>query len=84
MMENHEFCDNCHGCRPALADPKTMQPLPLDHPIMVKVDELWDNETTYDQRKAFIEVTLHNSRTENDMRLAEEVISKIKNVLDEN
>lgn len=86
MMEDHEFCDDCPGCRPALADfdPVTGQvkgTLPQDHPVMVIVNRIWDNETTFAQRKAFIEVTLHNCRNEHEMRLFDEVQQTIQEAL---
>jgi hypothetical protein len=78
MLEHHEFCDHCPGCRPVLLDVNTGQPLPADSPSMVKVDQVWASETTYEERKAFIEVTLHSSRSSNDLRLANQVGEKIK------
>jgi hypothetical protein len=81
MMEDHEFCDSCPGCRPALADPTTMRPMPQDHPTMVEVNRIWDNETSYEQRKAFIEVTLHNSRETDEIKLAQEVVQLIQNAI---
>lgn len=78
MMEDHEFCDSCPGCRPALADPNTMEPMSQDNPIMVEANRIWDNETSYEQRKAFIEVTLHNSRQDDEIKLAQEVVQLIE------
>lgn len=73
----HEFCDHCPGCRPALLDPETGTALPLDHPVMVRVNRAWNTLTTYDERKAFIEVTLHNSRDPRDLQLAEQAVAKL-------
>lgn len=42
---------------------------------------MWENNTTYQERKAFIEVTLHNSELPSDMRLATSVFEKIKTAL---
>lgn len=78
MMESHEFCDHCPGCRPAMLDAVSRQPLPPDHPLMIAVDRVWDRETSHEERKAFIEVTLHNSRTSEDMRLASTVFQKFQ------
>lgn len=78
MMEDHEFCDNCSGCRPALLDMETQQPMSNDNPIMIEVNRVWDNETTYAQRRAFIEFTLHNSRNPSDVSRAQEVMQKIQ------
>ena len=78
MMEDHEFCDDCPGCRPALLDLDTEEPLLDDDPIMIKVNGIWDNDTTYAQRRAFIEVTLHNSRNPKDIERAQEVSQKFE------
>jgi hypothetical protein len=49
-----------------------------DDPVMIRVNKIWNNETTYEMRKAFIEVTLHNSRDERDLSLANQVVDKFK------
>lgn len=74
----HEFCDHCPGCRPAIIDMKTGKPLPPDSPLMVAVDRMWNTETTYAERKAFIEVTLHNSRKPEDIELARKIMARIE------
>lgn len=58
----HEFCDHCDGCRPGMIgfDGKV---LPESDPLMMKISAVWRNKTTYAQRKAFIDVTLHNRHT---------------------
>ncbi len=84
MMPDHEFCDSCPGCRPALLDINTHEVLSNDSPVMKIVNQIWDNETTYAQRKAFIEVTLHNSRLPNEMKLWQEVNEKITKALEKN
>jgi len=81
MMEDHEFCDSCPGCRPAMAKVGGGV-IPNTDPMMIEVNRVWDEETTYDQRKAFIEVTLHNSRKPRDMRLFQEVGEMIQTALD--
>lgn len=75
---NHEFCDTCPGCRPALLDARTGKLLPAESPIMIKINQLWDHETTYAERRAFIEVTLQNSRAPEAIQLASNVIRKIE------
>lgn len=72
----HEFCDHCPGCRPALIDVNTGKVLADDSETMRHVNRVWDHETTYAERKAFIAVTLHNSRAPADVRLAQSVIAK--------
>lgn len=80
-MAKHEFCDHCPGCRPALLNAQTGQVMADDDPIMIAVNKVWNHDTTYDMRKAFIEVTLHNSEDERDRSLAGQVISKIQDAL---
>lgn len=82
MLEDHEFCDNCPGCRPAILDMRTRRPLGPDTPEMKAVNEVWDKDTTYAQRRAYIEVTLHNSRQPGELRLAEQVMAKIQQAWD--
>lgn len=82
MLPNHEFCDHCPGCRPAFIDTQTGKALAADSPTMLTVNAVWDNQTTYAERKAFISVTLHNSRAPDDMRLAQAVMKKIEDGLD--
>lgn len=81
MMEDHEFCDTCPGCRPAIMNIATGKNVPDDDPMMVAVNKVWDNETTYAQRRAYIEVTLKNSEDQNFLRLANEVMAKIKSAI---
>lgn len=76
-MINHDFCDHCPGCRPALLDLITGRPLADDSPEMLRVNKIWNEQTTYRERKAFIAVTVHNSRAAEDMRLAQNIIAKI-------
>lgn len=78
MLEKHEFCDHCPGCRPALVDVATGRVLPDDSTLMIAVNRVWNTHTSYAERKAFIEVTLHNSRAEKDLQLAAAVMTKIK------
>jgi len=82
MMEDHEFCDDCPGCRPAMIDAETGKVMSPDSREMQIVNQVWDNETTYAERKAFIEVTLKNSRLPNEMKLFEAVGEKMKRALE--
>lgn len=81
MMEYHEFCDDCPGCRPAILDLQTQQAMSDDSPVMKAINEMWDKDTTYAQRRAYIEVTLHNSENPVDRSRATEVVEKIKEVM---
>lgn len=82
MMENHEFSDHCPGCRPEILDLVTCRPLSNDSPIMIAVNHMWNNNTSYQERKAYVEVTLHNSRLLSDLILANSVFTKIKKVME--
>jgi hypothetical protein len=42
--------------------------------MMVVINQIWDNDATYKLRRAFIEVTLKNSRKSTDVKLAKEVM----------
>jgi hypothetical protein len=77
----HEFCDHCPDCRPALLDIGTGLPMAEDNPVMIAVNKIWNNETTYDMRKAYIEVTLGNSQDKTDMLLASQFVSKIQQLI---
>jgi len=80
VIEDHEFCDACPGCRPILV---TMDGRKVsdDDPMMVIINKLWDTQTTYAQRRAYIEVTLKNSRKPSDLELSSEVMQKIQQAL---
>ena len=82
-MPKHEFCDECPGCRPALLDVKTEKIMTDDHPIMIAINEIWDHNTSYEERKAFINVTYHNSRNEEDKALFHKVMDQFKVKLEE-
>ncbi len=57
--------------------------IPDSDPTMVVINELWDNETTYAQRKAFIEVTLRNSQIPVEQNLAKQVMTMIEEAMQE-
>lgn len=83
MMEDHEFCDKCPGCRPAIMDATTGEVFAPDSEIMIAVNEMWDNDTTYEERKAFIEMTLHNSRNPILMERAKIIFDKVESIMEE-
>lgn len=60
-MSLQKFDDSCPGCRPAMIDVQTGEPLPPEHPAMVKVMALWAT-TSRAEREAFHDVTCLNSR----------------------
>lgn len=78
MQPIHDFCDDCHGCRPALVDAETGKPLASDSPTMIRVNAVWDHETTYSERKAFIDVTCNRTQAPDAMALCESVMRKVQ------
>lgn len=79
----HPFCDHCEGCRPAIIDVKTGAVLADSSKEMQAILRMWRTDTTYAQRKAFIDVTVHNSRVGETLRLAQEVVAKIATILED-
>ncbi len=55
--------------------------VPNDDPMMIEVNRVWDNETTFAQRRAFIEVTLKNSKKPQDIKMFQEVAAIIQEAL---
>lgn len=82
-MRKHEFCDECPGCRPALLDIKTGQIMANDNPIMVAINEIWDNKTSYGERKSFIDVTYNNSTNEDDRATTRKLMEMFQSKLHE-
>lgn len=84
MHTPHEFCDSCPGCRPALAevaDDGSLVPFHWSDPAAVETDRYWKRETTYAQRRAYINFTVNNSRDPRDMKLASQVAQRIAWIL---
>lgn len=77
---DHEFCDECPLCRPALIDMRTGRSRGPDDKLMKAVNRIWDNHTSYEQRRAFIRVTRFNSQAPEDQHLFHEVAAKIQRV----
>lgn len=76
-MSREKFDDNCPGCKPVILDPETLNPLPLDHPVMKKIAEVWA-KTTYQQREAFHNVMCLNSRDPHELTLVEQIIDQLE------
>ena len=74
--ESHD--DNCEGCKPALIDTTTGQPLAPDSPMMQAVMGVWA-KTTLPQRQAWHRVTCLMSRDPEDVRLAEQFVQDVQN-----
>jgi hypothetical protein len=64
-----------------MMDARTRMKVPDTDPMMIAINRIWDEDTTFAQRRAYIEVTLKNSRDPHNMRLATEVVEMIKTVL---
>lgn len=78
----HDFCDSCPLCRPAVLDSEGKQ-LERGHPVYDLVQRVWDNDTTYEERKAFILVTWHNSSDPKDLTLFGILNQKLQKALTE-
>jgi hypothetical protein len=82
MVKRHEFCDHCPGCRPAVIASAGMS-LDAQAALTKIIDHVWDHETRVEERKAFIEVTLHNDRDPEKMRLAAAVAKRFEAAVNE-
>ncbi len=78
MSFAHEFCDHGPGCRPAMFDATTGKVAPDDSPIMIRMNHIWNHETTYAERKAFIDVTVHNRHSDENLRLANKIMDRLR------
>ena len=78
-----QFSDECEGCRPAILNMETKKPLPLDSPEMQAINEIWDYDTTREQREAYHNFCCLNSRDPHDVELAQQIVSKIEKILRE-
>ncbi len=76
-MARHSYDPKCPDCRPVVLDPKTMQRLPADDPFMVIVNRVFDASSRED-KEAFVNVTVHNSREPDDMRRLAELTKRIE------
>lgn len=74
----HDFCDTCPGCRPTMFNADTGEVYPDTDPRMIAINRVWNHETTYAQRKAFILFTVHNNREANVMALFAVVRAKME------
>jgi hypothetical protein len=81
-MSWEKFEDDCDGCRPAILDMTTKQPLPPHSPEMQAINKVWDNDTTPEQRQAYHQVCCLNSREPEDLKLSQEIVVKIQQVLE--
>lgn len=82
-MSREEFSDECQGCRPAMLDVKTGKVLPPDNPMMVAANNVWDHQTTLEERQAYHRVCCLNSRDPDDLHLAGAIVERLKAALAE-
>jgi hypothetical protein len=76
-MSLDRFNDDCPGCQPVLLDAKTRRPMPEDSPEVQAVLKVWAT-TTRAEREAFHRICCLNSREPGDLKLGQEITSKIK------
>jgi hypothetical protein len=79
-MSDKHFEENCSGCKPVLADSKTLQPLSNDDPAMIALAGVWD-KTTLEERQSFHNVTCNNSRNENDLAVMAKISTQLQQAL---
>lgn len=85
QIDDHDFCDTCPLCRPAMIE---LQQPGAQRPDVKKlkkqkrvIDRVWDFDTSYDQRRAFILVTRNRSTDSADVELCRQVNEKIQAAL---
>lgn len=76
-MSRETFDDNDPLNRPVFIDIKSGRVLPPDDPIMKKIDAVWA-KTTIEQRRAWFEVTVKNSRDPLSLMLVEGLVDQFK------
>lgn len=81
-MSWEKFEEDCPGCRPVLLDAKTGKPFDPDHPVMKKINAVWEN-TTPEERQVFHRVTCNNSRDPGDLGLMRGLAERMRTALDE-
>jgi hypothetical protein len=82
MSEIHDFCDTCPDCRPAILDVNTGQRLAAGHPVFDAVMRVWDNDTSYEERRAFITVTTNKPYGAAEEKLFDQLNNKFRAALD--
>ena len=75
-MSRKHFDDECPGCRPAMVDAATGQPIADDSVEMTTVNRLW-SETTFGERRAWHRFTCQNSRRPEDVQFAKTFAERI-------
>lgn len=75
----HHFDPDCPGCRPVIANPRTMKPVPANHPMQTAAERVWDNQLSRDEQEALHRVWVHNSRARADLAVGERFLTMIKN-----
>lgn len=77
VKKPHIFSDTCPDCTPAILNVTTGAVVPATDPMMIAVMRVWRGKTTLAQRRAYINVTVHNSTRAEDQRLCQQVMSLI-------
>lgn len=79
-MSVEKFDEQCLGCRPAMLDIRTGKLLPDTDPIMVKVLQLW-SEQTKETKEAWHKITCQDSKNPFDRRLVGEFLGKFSQLI---
>lgn len=80
-MGRHEYREDCPDCQPALVDPSTGEVMSKTSEEMVRIMKMWWKRP-FEERRAYMNVTLHNSRLPADIILAEAIVRRIQAILD--
>lgn len=75
-MPKSEHSDDCPGCQPALVTPDGM--MPDDHPLVVRIRHIFNNDFGIETRRAWHRVTCLNSRAEEDLRLVDDFLTAMQ------
>lgn len=77
---SHPYDPQCPHCVPAVINAKTGQVLPKDSPAMKAVMRVW-NASAFEERRAFIAVTVDSSKAPADLEGASPLMMRIGAVL---
>ena len=83
-MSLDKFDNSCRGCRPALLDVHTGKTIPDDHPTMVTIIKIWDEQISQETKRAWHSVTCQNSQDPTDLAKAREFVDLIESACNQN
>lgn len=78
----HEYDDNCHGCQPVMIDARTGEVLPDDNPKMQTLLQVWKEQTTLEERRAYHRTLFQGSMNQKDHKIAQKVAARMQIALE--